>query len=57
MEPVNVRNLEQIQEQEGRSSASRLGALVLGSLATAAIVTAGVVVTRKSGPDRRRRPE
>jgi DedD protein len=50
MEPVNVRNLEQIQEQEARGSASRLGALVLGSLATAAIVTAGVVMTRKAGP-------
>jgi DedD protein len=50
MEPVNVRNLEQIQEQEARGSASRLGALILGSLATAAIVTAGVVMTRKAGP-------
>lgn len=50
MEPVNVRNLEQIQEQEARGAGSRLGALILGSLATAAIVTAGVVMTRKSGP-------
>jgi len=49
LEPVNVRNLEQIQEQESHG-ASRLGALILGSLATAAIVTAFVVVTRKGGP-------
>ena len=49
MEPVNVRNLEQIQEQDAHG-ASRLGALILGSLATAAIVTAFVVVTRKGGP-------
>jgi DedD protein len=49
LEPVNVRNLEQIQEQDAHG-ASRLGALILGSLATAAIVTAFVVMTRKGGP-------
>lgn len=49
MAPVNVRNLEQIQEQDQRSG-SRLGALLLTALASAAIVTASVVMTKRKGP-------
>ncbi len=49
MAPVNVRNLEQIQEQDQRSG-SRLGALLLTALASAAIVSASVVMTKRKGP-------
>jgi cell division septation protein DedD len=48
MPSVNVRNLEQIQEQDaGRPS--RIGTLLLVSLAGAAIVTAGVMMSKKRG--------
>ena len=48
MASVNVRNLEQIQEQDaGRPS--RIGTLLLVSLAGAAIVTAGVMMSKKGG--------
>jgi len=48
MASVNVRNLEQIQEQDaGRPS--RIGTLLLVSLAGAAIVSAGVMMSKKSG--------
>jgi DedD protein len=48
MASVNVRNLEQIQEQDaGRPS--RIGTLLLVSLAGAAIVTAGVMMSKKRG--------
>lgn len=50
MQPVNVRNLEQIQEGEPRARPLRLGALVLASLATAAIVTSFLIMARKPGP-------
>lgn len=50
MSSATVRNLEQIQEQEGTGRPSRLGALLLSSLATAAIVTAGLVVANRTGP-------
>ena len=48
MGSVNVRNLEQIQEQDaGRPS--RIGTLLLVSLAGAALVSAGVMMSKKSG--------
>jgi DedD protein len=49
MAPVNVRNLDQIQEQE-RGKGSRLGALLLTALASAAIVTSSVVMAKRKGP-------
>jgi cell division septation protein DedD len=49
MESVNVRNLDDIQEEERASRGTRLASLLLASLAGAAIVTAGVVVSRKGG--------
>lgn len=49
MAQVNVRNLEQIQEQDsGRPS--RIGTLLLVSLAGAAVVTAFVMMSKKSAP-------
>jgi DedD protein len=47
VESVNVRNLDDIQEEERGSRGTRLLSLLLASLAGAAIVTAGVVVSRK----------
>ncbi|HVR19827.1 MAG TPA: SPOR domain-containing protein [Polyangiaceae bacterium] len=47
MESVNVRNLDDIQEEERASRGTRLLSLLFASLAGAAIVTAGVVVSRK----------
>ena len=49
MESVNVRNLDDIQEEERGARGTRLLSLLLASLAGAAIVTAGVVVSRKGG--------
>ena len=52
MAEVNVRNLEQIQEQDsGRPS--RIGTLLLASLAGAAVVSAFVMMSKKSGPPTR----
>jgi cell division septation protein DedD len=52
MAEVNVRNLEQIQEQDsGRPS--RIGTLLLVSLAGAAVVSAFVMMSKKSGPPTR----
>jgi len=52
MAEVNVRNLEQIQEQDsGRPS--RIGTLLLVSLAGAAVVSASVMMSKKSGPPTR----
>jgi DedD protein len=50
VESVNVRNLDDIQEEERGSRGTRLLSLLLASLAGAAIVTAGVVVSKKGGP-------
>lgn len=50
MESVNVRNLEQIQEQESGPRPTRLGTLLLASLAGAALVTAFVVMAKKNAP-------
>ena len=47
MESVNVRNLDDIQEEERGSRGTRLFSLLFASLAGAAIVTAGVIVSRK----------
>jgi cell division septation protein DedD len=48
MQPVNVRNLDDIQEEERASKTSRFAALLLASLAGAAIVTAVVIASRKN---------
>jgi DedD protein len=50
MQPVNVRNLDDIQEEDRGTRSSRIAALLLASLAGAAIVTAAVVMSRRSGP-------
>src|SRR5882724_5215303 len=53
MESVNVRNLEQIQEEDRASRSSRLGALLLASLGGAALVTVLLVMAKRSGPPAR----
>jgi DedD protein len=53
MQPVNVRNLEQIQEDEVRPRSSRLGTLLLASVAGAALVVVGIVTAKRSGPPAR----
>ena len=53
MESVNVRNLEQIQEEDRSSRSSRLGALLLASLGGAALVTVALVMAKRSGPPAR----
>jgi hypothetical protein len=53
MEPVNVRNLEQIQEEDRASRSSRLGALLLASLGGAALVTVALVMAKRTGPPAR----
>ncbi len=50
MQPVNVRNLEQIQEQDSGQRGSRIGALLLAALASAAVVTSSVVMAKRQGP-------
>jgi cell division septation protein DedD len=50
MAPVNVRNLEQIQESDAGARPSRLGALVLASLASAAVAVSFVVMSQRTGP-------
>jgi len=49
MQPVNVRNLDEIQEEDSRSRSSRFAALLLASLAGAGIVTAVVIMSRRGG--------
>ena len=53
METVNVRNLEQIQEEDRGSRSSRLGALLLASLGGAALVTVALVMAKRTGPPAR----
>jgi len=53
MESVNVRNLEQIQEEDRASRSSRLGALLLASLGGAALLTVGIVMAKRTGPPAR----
>jgi DedD protein len=50
MEPVNVRNLDDIQEDDRSVGSSRFAALLLASLTGAAIVTALVVMSRPKEP-------
>lgn len=50
MQPVNVRNLDEIQEEDRVTGSSKLAALFLATLAGAAIVTAAVVMSRRAGP-------
>jgi DedD protein len=48
MNSVNVRNLEQIQEDDARRQRSRFGALLLASIGGAALVVASVVMAKRS---------
>jgi DedD protein len=50
MESVNVRNLEQIQEDDARRRPSRLIALMLASIGGAAIVVVAVMSAKRAGP-------
>src|SRR5262245_26878097 len=50
MESVNVRNLEQIQEEDAKRRPSRLIALILASTGGAAIVMACVMSAKRTGP-------
>lgn len=52
MAQVNVRNLEQIQEQDS-ARPTRIGTLLLVSLAGAAVVSAFVMMSKKGGPPTR----
>jgi cell division septation protein DedD len=49
MQPVNVRNLDDIQEEDRGARSSRFVALLLASLAGASIVTAVVIMSRRGG--------
>ncbi len=49
MDSVNVRNLEQIQEDDRRPRSTRLGTLVLASVAGTALVTAAVLHFKPAG--------
>ena len=53
MQPVNVRNLDDIQEEDRSARPSRFAALLLASLAGAAIVTAAVVMSKRGGAGQR----
>jgi len=53
MQPVNVRNLDDIQEEDRAARPSRFAALLLASLAGAAIVTAAVVMSKRGGAGQR----
>ncbi len=53
MESVNVRNLEQIQEDSLRTGASRLLTWLLASVGGAAVIVAGVMMTKKASPPAR----
>lgn len=50
MEPVNVRNLEQIQEVDRDGRSARLATVLLASLGGGALVFAFVLTTQKSAP-------
>jgi cell division septation protein DedD len=53
MDTANVRNLDQIQEQERGARPARLGALVLGSLGAASLIVAAVMSARRVEPPAR----
>jgi cell division septation protein DedD len=50
MDSVNVRNLEQIQEDDPKRRPSRLPALILASIGGALLVTVAVMSAKRSGP-------
>jgi DedD protein len=50
MDSVNVRNLEQIQEDDPKRRPSRLPALLLASIAGAALVTVAAISAKRTGP-------
>lgn len=50
MESVNVRNLEQIQEDDPKRRSSRLSVMLLSSIGGAAIVMAFVMSAKRAGP-------
>ena len=50
MESVNVRNLEQIQEEDPKRRSSRLAVMLLSSVGGAAIVMAALMSAKRSGP-------
>ena len=50
---MNIRNLEQIQEDESRARPSRLGTLLLASVAGAALVIVAVMMRAEQGPPAR----
>ena len=50
MDSVNVKNLEQIQEDDPKRRPSRLPALVLASIGAAALCTVAVMSAKRSGP-------
>ncbi|MBK8997525.1 MAG: SPOR domain-containing protein [Myxococcales bacterium] len=50
MDSVNVRNLEQIQEEDPKRRSSRLAVMLLSSIGGAAIVMAGVMSAKRAGP-------
>jgi DedD protein len=50
MHSGNLRNLEEIQEDEAPRAGARLGTLLLASLASGALVIAFVMTTKREGP-------
>lgn len=50
MDSVNVRNLEQIQEEDPKRRSSRLAVMLLSSIGGAAIVMAAVMSAKRAGP-------
>ncbi|MCK6533202.1 MAG: SPOR domain-containing protein [Polyangiaceae bacterium] len=50
MESVNVRNLEQIQEEDPKRRSSRLAVMLLSSVGGAAIVMAALMSAKRGGP-------
>lgn len=50
MDSVNVKNLEQIQEEDPKRRPSRLPALLLASIGGAALVTVAVMSSERAGP-------
>src|SRR5678816_3687633 len=51
MESVNVRNLDQIQEQDAERRTNRLLTFVLASVGGAALVVAGVMMSGRASDD------
>jgi DedD protein len=53
MDSTNIRNLEQIQEDDAPRRGPRLGTMLLASLAGGALVIAFVMTTKQKGPPQR----